>query len=492
MWQRLGIKVEQVHFNNMSYNSLTYIVGDNEKKPVTMNVYQSERYESALIVQQLVGTLVYYSNQGQYKPRLAKSWYPGDKNDWIFELEENLICENNEAITGSSYRKSLEQTLKVLGKNGFPIFEKLIGFQDFVSGKTNKIEGLKAVGNKIIFQFTEAIYNGLVQMLSFSSFGYISQKNLNPDGTWKDNQKFSSSGPYKIKSINLGKEYIITKNENWSLPRGEQAPDEIKFLFSKSNDIPEVTPNFIVDIVGWKNVFPDQLNKFEMVPEYMNAILIGNTESGFFSSNQNREYFRYLINQEKMKFKWPLENLIPSNTFYPNQTNIKIPLPEKFEFETQRLKKEILIQGTEPSSVSGANLTWSILKKVLDDNHINYKFNAKTSWQDASDNGLDIRMRQVAIGGGIEVWGLSVIFCSELGNRLPDPSNTICDLIQQVENKKINFDYFEKSFFDTVVKDSAILPIYHSGTEIFLSDGIDTNSINPTLNIIKFDQLRLK
>lgn len=472
---------------------LTYYIGDNTKNSVTLDVYEAERYEAALIVQQLVGTLVYYSNYGQYRPRLAEKWYRDKDRDWVFVLREGLICENDEKITADSYVQSLKNTIKILGKTGLPIFEKIKGFKHFITGKSQDLTGLRADENKIIFSFDENISSGLVQMLSFSPFGYISPKNINEDGTWKDDIKLISSGPYKVKQIKLGQKYHLTKNEKWVLENSENSPDEIIFDFSSPKIQGEKENHIIVDIVRWKDSHKSNLKKFELVPEYLNAIFLGNTKDGFFSDRNNREYLRFLLNKEKMNIKWPAENLIPSQTFYPNQSGQQIPAPKQFRFNKENLKSPIVIQGVEPPlGEEKDTILWRILKSILVDNNIPFKFSGKTSWKDASDNKNDIRMRQISIGGGIEVWGLSVVFCSELGNRLPDPTGKICDLIKKIENEKISFETFSNDFFNQVIEDSAILPVYHSGTELYMSEGIDLGSINPTLNIIKFDQINLK
>lgn len=487
-----GIKPGSKATKNMKNNLLTYFVGDTLKEPVTTDVYEAERYESALIVQQLVGTLVYYSNEGQYEPRLAKKWHQDEDKRWVFVLNKGLTCENNEPITAETYRESLERTIKRIGQNGLPIFDKLIGFEDFIQERKKRIKGLISLDDKIIFNFTEAVNNGLVQMLSFSPFGYISKENLNDDGTWKNNKRFISSGAYRLKDVQLGESYLIEQNPSWKKIVDPNSPKEILFKFSLPTQIDE-DGAFIVDIVGWNNKYKEKLVEYKLVPEYLSAILLGNTDNGFFSSEKNRKYLRYLVNKKKSELDWDEKKLIPSDTFYPNQSQLHIPAPNKLEFEKLNPKHQPLeIQGDEPIEGNSKSILWSILKEVLEDNNILYKFNGKSKWQDASDTSVDLRMRQVSIGGGIELWGLNIVFCSELGNKLPDPSREICELIKKADLNQLSFDEFSDLFFKRVIDDSAILPVYHSGMSLYISNRIDLESINPTMNIIKFDHLRLK
>src|SRR5688572_28555930 len=58
------------------------------RAPITLNLFEAERYEAAVVVQPLIGNLVYYSNFGRYQPRLAQKWERVGPNVWSFELHQ--------------------------------------------------------------------------------------------------------------------------------------------------------------------------------------------------------------------------------------------------------------------------------------------------------------------------------------------------------------------------------------------------------------------
>ena len=103
--------------NNKS-KTLNYIIYK-PRSTVTLDLYEAEKYEPAIIVQSLIGNLVYYSNQGRYEPRLAKQWRRVQPDSWEFELNQGLICESGEKISTESFKQSLLRTILFLAKSPY-------------------------------------------------------------------------------------------------------------------------------------------------------------------------------------------------------------------------------------------------------------------------------------------------------------------------------------------------------------------------------------
>ena len=297
------------------------------RENITLNIFDAEKYEAALVVQQLVGNLIYYSNKGRYEPRLTEKWERLPNNSWAFTLKKNLKCENGEEITPKSFKQSLDRSIYIYSKlGGIPIMSNLIGYDNFLKENVNNrnvfnlkpLIGIKFDENRIVFEFDKKIKSGLLQILSFSPFGYICDQNFNKDGTWKDNNVFISSGPYRVEKIEVGKSYLISKNKYWN-DFSKSAPDKILFTHDESKidaNQPTVVDAFTNDYSNSNS----KLKKYKLVPEYINSILLGNLKNGYFSKLQNREYFRYIINKTS-------EEILPiefgantrSDSFYPNQ-----------------------------------------------------------------------------------------------------------------------------------------------------------------------------
>jgi len=486
----LGIRLNSK--SNMG-NNLHYVIIKPRNK-ITLNLFESERYESAILVQQLIGTLVYYSNYGRYEPRLAQSWRNIDGYNWEFVLKDYLKTENNEPITAVLFKKSLERSIYIFDqRGGVPILSNLKGYKDFIEKcKTVKsiydlpsFASIVAEGNKLKFIFDQKVNSGLLQILSFSPFGYISIENFNHAGEWNDDKKFISSGPYRIENIEIGVKYSLIKNSNWK-DFADNAPDRV--IITHNEDINTENQNVIID--AFTNEYSHaSLNKYKLVPEYLNSILIGNYDSGFFRTRNNRQVFKKYLNKVIVR-ELPLEFGVNtrSTTFYPNQDVHTHDLPVS-TFDS-KASKPLIIEGRIPIVGTARWHAWKVLEKALIELSLPFEFaNNESTFLDMTNRKYDLRIRGSSIGGGVEAWGLFVSFCSSMGINFPDPNDRVCNLLSDYENEKLNEVELSQLFFQIINDEAAILPISHYGVSLFFSSNIDTNTFSPALSIMKFDQI---
>jgi hypothetical protein len=107
----------------------------------------------------------------------------------------------------------------------------------------------------------------------------------------------------------------------------------------------------------------------------------------------------------------------------------------------------------------------------------------------------DIRFANVDIGANAENWVINMMFCSELAISFPDPSGKICRLVKEHEGRTGKYDRAEyvKQFEKLIEEDSAVLPLYHTGSYWLASPDIHLDQIlAPTLVVPRFDQLRFQ
>ncbi len=494
----VGIKLNNLGMGTKSVSkTLNYIIIKPRQK-INLNLFEAEKYEPAIIVQQLVGNLIYYSNFGRYETRLADSWNKTDDFTWSFKLKKKLKCENGEPINPDTFKKSLEKSILIFEKKGgIPILSSLSGYNQFISDNHNAkdinelkpILGIQATDDSLIFKFDKKIKSGFLQILSFSPFGYICSENFTANGEWRDDLKFISSGPYKVSKISVGSEYRLTKNLNW-LDFSQDAPDEI--VVSHDDTLIKKEEPTIID--AFTNEYTSsRLQPYKLVPEYINSVLIGNLADGYFKLRSTRVRFKNLFDTESAKIL-PLAFGVNtrSNTFYPNQQTQNIDDLEDGTSDLIVPTKPLLIEGTVPIEGTSRWHSWQVLKGTLDNLMFPYEFAGnESSFEQMTNKNYDFRIRGSSIGGGVEAWGLYVSFCSSMGINFPDPNGSICKLIQEYENDALSDEELSDQFLKTVNKEAAILPVSHYGVQLFLSDHLDTSSFSPLLAIMKFDKIRI-
>ena len=84
------------------------------------------------------------------------------------------------------------------------------------------------------------------------------------------------------------------------------------------------------------------------------------------------------------------------------------------------------------------------------------------------------------------------MFCSPIGPNYPDPNKKVCKLVDDFEKESFTEQEFEADFLKTVEEDSAIIPISHLGIQLYVGTNVDLTSLSPSLNVIRFDQLKLE
>ena len=488
-----GIKILKI--NHIDSSNLNYILRKSDH-PITLDLWEAEYYDSAVVVQPLIGNLVFYSNHGRYEPRLAEKWIKESSYVWSFFLKKGMTCENGEKITASSFKKSLERSILASSKTGEPpVLKKLKGYSNFRTDKKD-LAGIVVEDNKLSFVFDVPLRDGLVQTLSFAPYGYICEDNLNKDGTWKDKSKFISSGPYRISDIQIGSKYQLSLRPEWEMLAKPNAPRKINI----HHEIPtnaSPSENIIIDSYYQLPNTPEFVSKYKLVPEYLLSVLLGNLEKGYFSKKENRIAFKSLISKNREALlPETFGNQIRGDSFYAIGTK------SHKKYSKEEIKGTInitpptytlVIEGVEPEEKSFKYPAWKVLKKSLEEARISYKFaNNDPSWKNVRSQEYDLRMRGTSVGGAADAWEIDVLFCSIIGSNLPDPELNICRLISEYQNDKISDVEFQNSFLKLVDNDSAIVPISHFGNEMYLGPTIKANSISPALNVIRFDQLEME
>lgn len=482
-------------------STLNYVILK-PRTPINMKLIESEKYESAIVVQQLIGTLTYFSNKGRYEPRLAQSWTFDENRTWTFRLRPGLKCENGEPITPQSFKRSLERSLFIYSKiGGVPILNFLDGYDEFLLANKDiekiddiyPIQGIAANETDLVFTFQKKIRSGLLQILSFSPLGYLCNGNFDSFGSWSDPEKLISSGPYRLASIDIGKQYVIERNPFW-YEFAENSPHRVVI----THEIPEHKDPLIVDAFT-NEIKIEKLNNFKLVPEYFNSVLLGNFGEGIFRDKDVRKQFAKEFSRIRDSTLPPSFGIhTRANSFYPSQGDVigdpangdELKDGEKVRSFLQG--KKVIIEGEIPPENNFRWSSWKVLEQTLRSFGMTYEFsNNPADFENTTSFKYDVRIRGSSIGGGVEPWGLFVIFCSSMGIRYPDPSATICPMVENYENGELSLEQLVNQFLGTVGQEYAILPVSHYGVQLFVSDHIDTDSLSPLMSTIRFDQLRL-
>ncbi len=185
-------------------------------------VFYQDQYENNILLLTHEQLLTQDKNL-EFKPNLAKSWeFNDDHTEATFHLQENVKWHDGEPFTADD----VVFTYKTIASPGYveaggvrtQYVERLVGYQEFSTGKTKDFEGVVAVDDHTV-KFKYAKPNVLA--LADASF-FIIPEHVFKDVAIADMPKVAAStkevigtGPFKLKEIIEGEQYVLERNDDY-------------------------------------------------------------------------------------------------------------------------------------------------------------------------------------------------------------------------------------------------------------------------------------
>jgi hypothetical protein len=395
-----------------------------------------------------------------------------------------------EEITPETFKTSLERSLRWQSESSLvPVFENLVGFQEFRKGALG-VSGIRADGNTLIFEFTKPFRTGLLEYLAMAPFGFLANENFKPDGSWADETKFISSGPYKLSHFSKTSRVTLEKRQKW-YKTNEDSAERIEF--SDKQLVRNTNALYIIPIEGTFDI-SDDLTKMNRVPEDIYPIVLLPKKDGFFQNAEARNFFKSKILEKLEKRQLPPGQVLKSEFFYPHQ-NAHTELPLNTPLAVPKPSKPLVFRGNPLKQKHPIKIFVStLLIETLEELKWPYKIEESpvTSLEDYFSTEMDISTMGSEVGGGLESWIAQMLFCSTIGPRYPDVNGKICSLTEKYEAGLIQMDEFIKNFNDYVASDSSVIPILHTGKTWYASKSINVDKISPVVSIPRFEDIEVE
>lgn len=485
---------------------LTYYI-ENSAAPFSLHPLDVDRIQNSVVVEELVGTLLRTDRSHRRSTYLAKSWTSSpDNKDWVFHLEPGLSCEDGTSITPEHFVETFNWLLKLhLGKNeNVPIFQDLVGWEAFKSGKVSRVKGIQAENGEMIrFTFSRPADVGFLAFLSIPQFGFYCRSNFTADGKWKQESAFVSSGPYKLNQLSSDRlRAELEIRADWPL-HGESAPKIVSVhqLTDLANLENLKDPNiFVIRGTASDSALPSRYTAVEGAMTKLTALVVSPFMKNIFASDNNRRVFMRRFRDWQKQNPLTGTRFHPSDYFYADQT-ASYPVTDRsvdgYSLDLLPSKDLTLIYTTGiPAAIlehyvsgityalTGSGLRLTVVELDRNDPYSTRKF--------LSNKDYDLRLVPVIVGGGFVNWMTEMMFCSDLGVCFPDASGRICSLAKEQKTSPISeYDYAAR-FNQILAEDAAVIPLHHSGSLWVFGSGISPDYISPVSPTPLFDQLRLK
>ena len=136
-------------------------------------------------------------DNGDIYPMIAKSWRPSkDFKTWTFTLRNDVYFHNGDLLKADDVLYSFEKVLDPINKksNAWILYD-LEGAQDFQSGNSTHISGIKKINDFQIQLTLKYVYSGFLMNLAFASLAILNKKAL-------EKGRYIGCGPFIPQVIN--------------------------------------------------------------------------------------------------------------------------------------------------------------------------------------------------------------------------------------------------------------------------------------------------
>ncbi|MBI4801509.1 MAG: ABC transporter substrate-binding protein [Elusimicrobia bacterium] len=273
---------------------------------------------SAIIVNHLFEGLFSYDPSNKLTPNIVESFtISPDGKTYTLRLKAGLKFSNGAAVTAALVKRSIEDSISILGEASKWAFGTLEGYGSFIGGKTFSISGIMVKGERVVDLKLMTPYSPILQVFVGPYFKIA----------LKENGKYFGTGPYRISGKTDSE--ISLKLLPWR--KAETGIDEI--VFSKVDSRKEmISPGNlkkydVIEVLSAWKIKTERHNEIEFPYLQANLILF-NTQRGVFRGRAARNSF-YKMLRKSIDFKW--FGWQPTAVGFPFANNLFKDPPETLE-----------------------------------------------------------------------------------------------------------------------------------------------------------------
>lgn len=314
--ENIGVVKTQETILNISLNS----------KPLEFNPQLANDQDSAQVLFNIYGSLLYIGATGEISPGVAKSWYVEDDGvTWVFSLRRGSKFHNGREITANDVKYSYEMMMdpRLQSPNTW-FLEHIEGAEAYASGKAKEITGVKVLDKHRLSIKLISPYSGFLLNLGQFSAAIIAKEDA-------EKGKLTGCGPYILEEVN--DEYCVL-NAFEGYYGG--APYQDKIIVNYKND--DIVQGFVegnYDFATFNN--KEDLERIKKAPnanislnDVMGTYYVGFNLEGnsvFAKSKEARRALNMGINKKKIisdllgdlgeEAKGPIPPRIVDNSYLP-------------------------------------------------------------------------------------------------------------------------------------------------------------------------------
>lgn len=459
---------------------------------------QSDRFDLMFYHKNIYAALVSNFRLGKIEPMIAESWQVSeDGREWRFKIRKNIKFTNGDSIGAKDVYGSLKRIFW-LTKNDKTRIVSLFSDIDKWDKYGEDIKFLKLEKDEVVFKFSSRPKN-LFETLSQPLYSIVHPSCYDENGNWKKKDCYIGSGQYE--ATNISEKKVILKNRHvYNEVVG--SPEEVEIITHISLDKTNPYDYLLEERADFTVFASANLNKNDKRklrtgrfyiterPKVNMMFLELNHRKDIFLSKKVRKTIR-----DRFICLLSEDEEYDINTSFIPQGGIgyvefkKYPYEVKLKHNTNDRKVKILALKNRGGKL---NLKiYKILEQIFSEHGIKWEYlflDSQKILEERNSGNYDalLLMSGILI---TDPWAdLRLMFMSDVGARIPDPSGKIPSLIEKAENtdnpderRKIA-EKINKLIYD----EAAVITYLHTSMDYVHKDFIDLSEVNLFSDPIEF------
>lgn len=467
--------------------------------PGTFDTHEADDSAVMLVAGNIYAPLVAATMKGPPQGLIAESWETdASGRNWRFNIRKGLSFDDGTPITPDAVLANFRRMLWLTKGQGLALNALLPGSKG-MKGCGDAVPGLRVEGDRLVFEFARRP-DDLFQEISEAIYGIANPRCFDAAGRWTTPFCQGGSGQYRVES--LAPDRIVLRSR-WIFPAVENAPDTVVVLVS-------TPPATALDAVrdGRADVAPanrlslgaealDGLRRvgFELTEGPANMIHFAelNAARGPFKDGELRRSVRDAFLDILRRDRVFTRELSVDPSFIP-----KIGLGWRAFEIPEEPRPRALGAGEEVDVVFGphaANPALDAVEEALVESVRRHRLQPRVlrvsraeRWQRKTSGGFDAMVRATDLLVQDPYADLRLMFMSQVGAMIPDPSGSVPALIEGAQaadgpaERRRLMERLNTAVFD----DAAVINFAHYGDGYLHSRSVDLSRTNASVESFEF------
>lgn len=470
--------------------------------PNTLDTAKADRAGVMGIAKNIYAPLVSTFLDGQPQGLIAEKWAVDNSGKtWRFKIRKGLVFDDGSPITADIVLQNFRRILWLTRKDGL-LFNSLLPEVAKWEDYSAPLKGVYAEGDELVFKFNRRPLN-LFEEISMPIYGIASPRCFNANGEWKEEFCAISSGQYKLKERT--KDSVVLQSRH-VFAEAEGAPEivEVRARTDKNTGEEILAGNGDLTIAAsldltdeiMKKVGTSEL-KLAIEPAARMHFMQLNAQKAPFSDRELRRSVRDTFLRLLAKGGGAAAGDIDLS-FIPKGGVGYVPfaIPSKRALHKANGEEAIILLNPLPPSPKskGQKMQVAIEEAILETLRL-HSIKPRIVRCDGAElierrkrNDFDLLFRGSGVSIDDPYAALRMMFMSDIGACIPDPSRTIPGLILKAESTEdaAQRKRIAEKINRSVYEDASVVTYAHSSIVYICTENVDLSRINLFSDPIEF------